>query len=549
MFNLGELFVSFTGRDGGLANLLAAVAAKGSGLTSLFGLVMNKGGIMGTAVSGAFYAISTAAQVAWASVTMGITLLAAAGAAMGGLGAYAISTAGSFQEVKSKFDTVFKESAPQASAELDKLAKAVGRSKAQMYEMAANTQDLLVPLGFARDKAAGMSVTISQLAVDMASFGNKSDADAINDIQAAMTGSGEVMKKYGVVLNETTMKQELARMGWTGSAESASEQMKALARLNIIVKGTSDAHGDAVRTGGSFANQMKRIMGLVQDLAIKVGNVFLPAAEVFLQFFSDGVASIDENTQFIESWGATVKGWAETVVLQIRRVMVIFQNWSELSGLVWELIDAGLGDVEESIYSFGNDAWAILSALGNNMLSFFPNVLEAIGKAHGGLWQFIQKGWGEIWDYIRSGGRDAVEIGIDEIIKDVWSKVQAPIMPSASTQSKTEKAWQTLVTAIDGKLDAANKKAAELGAIKEFDKSLAGNSEQTKKIKFELVSATSLFTKNLESVFGDKEGEKLELMKKQVELGAAVADTGKKTLEATTKVVTLLEKPKALISD
>jgi len=521
---------------------IKSMASKGGGdksgaLAGLYGMIGIAGKGMGMAVSGGFKMIATAAQMAWASATMGLSILVTLGAAVVGLGGYATGMAGNFQEVKGKFDTVFGESAPAATLEIDKMARAMGRSKAQLTEMAANTQDLLVPLGFARDKAAGMSVQIAQLAVDMASFGNKSDADAINDIQAAMTGSGEVMKKYGVVLSENTLKLELERMGHKGSAESANEQMKALARLNIIVRGTSDAHGDAVKTGGSFGNQMKRIMALVQDLGIKIGSIFMPAAEVFLQFFGDAIGEVDAASVGVESWGQTLKGVAENVTTVLRMVMAVFSNWAELSGLVYNLIDAGLGDVEDAIVSFGNDAWAIFSALGNNMLEFFPNVLDSIAKSHGSLWEFLNKGWAEIWDFIRSGGTDAIEIGIDEVIKDVWKKVKAPIMPSATTHDKSVKAWEELVGAIDAKMQKAGKKVDELKAIKEFDKSLAGEGKETRKIKFELVSASSLFTKNLEMAFGDKEGEKLEIAKRGVEVA-------EKNLVATEKVVAAVEKEK-----
>ena len=42
---------------------------------------------------------------------------------------------------------------------------------------------------------------------------------------------------------------------------------KVMARMAIIMRGTTAAQGDAVRTGGSFANQMKRLKGSLADVA------------------------------------------------------------------------------------------------------------------------------------------------------------------------------------------------------------------------------------------------------------------------------------------
>lgn len=49
------------------------------------------------------------------------------------------------------------------------------------------------------------------------------------------------------------------RKSWT----EVTEQEKALARLNIIARAMGDqgAIGDAVKTAGSFTNQMKRLRG------------------------------------------------------------------------------------------------------------------------------------------------------------------------------------------------------------------------------------------------------------------------------------------------
>ena len=185
-----------------------------------------------------------------------------------------IQAATAFAEIKSKFSVVFGEMSAEMEQFANDYGSAVGRSRKQTLEMLAGMQDLLVPMGVLPGQAAELSKALTMLAVDLASFNNKQDADVMNDLQAALTGSGEVMKKYGVVLTEAAVKQELLNQGL--DPKYATNAQKAIARLNIILAGTTAAQGDALRTSDSFANQQKRLKASVDDLMVTFGEQFLP---------------------------------------------------------------------------------------------------------------------------------------------------------------------------------------------------------------------------------------------------------------------------------
>lgn len=199
---------------------------------------------------------------------------AAAGAGIIAPLALAVNEASKLEETLNKFDVVFASNKSAMTDWCDTMADKLGRSKVQMYEFTAGIQDFFVPMGFADTAASEMSKTVSQLAIDMASFNNTSDATALQDIRSALAGSGEVMQKYGVILNETTLGQEMLNMGL--NPKNATTQEKAMARLNIILNGTKAAQGDAERSAGSFANQMKKLEGTVSDAAATIGSQLIP---------------------------------------------------------------------------------------------------------------------------------------------------------------------------------------------------------------------------------------------------------------------------------
>lgn len=180
------------------------------------------------------------------------------------------------EETQSKFEAVFKEQAEGVEKWVDTLSRAVGRSKIDLRDYAASLQDTFVPMGFARKEAAALATQLVALGIDMASFSNKADADALRDLQSAIVGNHETVRKYGIIITEAALKQELLRMGIQKSANEVTTLEKVQARLNLIMAGTVDAQGDAERTAGSFSNQLKALKGEAKDMAAELGTALLP---------------------------------------------------------------------------------------------------------------------------------------------------------------------------------------------------------------------------------------------------------------------------------
>ena len=120
----------------------------------------------------------------------------------------AIKQASDMQETMNKFNVVFGQSSAEMKKFSDEMAAGFGRSKQQIADFLSSSQDLLVPMGLSADAATGMSKGMAALAMDLGSFNNMADASVMTDLHAALTGSGEVMKKYGVIVSESAVKQE-----------------------------------------------------------------------------------------------------------------------------------------------------------------------------------------------------------------------------------------------------------------------------------------------------------------------------------------------------
>ncbi len=251
----------------------------------------------------------------------GVAAGAALAAAFVKISVDAIKLAGDVQEMDSKFEAVFKETAPEARAELEKFGDEVNRSTFELLEMASTVQDTFVPLGFARDKAKDLSLVLTKLAVDVASFNNAQEPEVMAAFQSAIVGNHEAVRSFGIVITQASLNQELLNIGVEGGVQAANSQEKALARLNIIMGATTDAQGDAARTSESFVNQMKGLSAATEELQVAWGQALLPTIERIIPVFTKVTNSIVADIEKWDGLGQAVDAGA----LSMNEAKLIFE--------------------------------------------------------------------------------------------------------------------------------------------------------------------------------------------------------------------------------
>ena len=187
-----------------------------------------------------------------------------------------VKQASDAEEAHNKFMTVFRDEGKAVSEWAKTYGTAVGRAQVDMETYLGTIQDTLVPLGLARKEATKLSKEIVKLGLDLASFNNEADRNALDNLQSALVGQSRAVLKYGVVVNQAQIQQELLNMGIERSYDLTTNQEKVQARLNIIFRSTTDAQGDLIRTQGSFENQSKALVSGIKDMNAQLGQVFIP---------------------------------------------------------------------------------------------------------------------------------------------------------------------------------------------------------------------------------------------------------------------------------
>jgi hypothetical protein len=200
----------------------------------------------------------------------------AGGIALAGLATAAISSAADVAESQNKVNVVFGDSAKAIDDLAATAATKLGQTKGEVLDAAGGIGNLLTAMGQSKESAADMSVGLINLAADLGSFNNASSTDVLAAMQAAMAGETDGMKKYGVAINEATLKQAAMDAGLGSNVQALSIAEKQQLAYNIMLSQTKSAQGDFANTSTGMANSMKIINATVSDAVAELGGRLLP---------------------------------------------------------------------------------------------------------------------------------------------------------------------------------------------------------------------------------------------------------------------------------
>jgi len=232
-------------------------------------------------------------------ILMGVGLAAgsaamnALGSAMSSMANYAsdsIRAASDLSETVSKGRVVFGEGAAEIEKWAATASESFGQSRRQAIDAAATFATFGKGAGLAGQELVGFSTRMTELASDMASFSNTTVDESITAIGAALRGESEPIRKYGVLLDDATLRQIAFEKGLISSVkEGLTPAQKSLAAYEAILRQTGDAQGDFDRTSDGLANTQRTLAAQMEDLSADIGEQLLPVAIELAQVMRDSV--------------------------------------------------------------------------------------------------------------------------------------------------------------------------------------------------------------------------------------------------------------------
>jgi len=431
---LGESFITFNAKTSKLHSALQSIT---TGIKKKLRLVV-----------GAVGAAATKIRPALQSITAGVKkvglVVGAAGTAAIYAGIKFVKMASDVEETSAKFKTVFKEQSKAVEAFAVSLSKSIGGSRYEFMRFLASMQDTFVPLGFARDKSAELSKAVVQLGMDLASFNNVARGDALRDLQSALVGNHETVRKYGIIITEAALNQELLNMGFKGGTRAATEQQKVMARLSIIMKSSTDAQGDAIRTSKSFANQFRAFKGELYDLAVSIGKTLLPTAKKIVSVFRNLVSGFGN---FVSTHSEQIAQIVSNIVAVIGGVFVSIGEYLSSFYNSAKKATSGLGTLSIMAQTFvtaGNLVRGTLYAIATAIAAVVGGVFMLVNALKSGINMLVN--WA-------TGNRKANE-SLTRELKENWLTYKNLIKDLAKeTKNSFENAFSNVNEQSDSLID------------------------------------------------------------------------------------------------
>jgi hypothetical protein len=349
------------------------------------------------------------------------TALGAAGLAAGFVKLVEFGHAAS--ETMERLDTVFGPASQGVTDWSDSFGKEVGRSRKDLQQMTASVGAMVGPMGVSQDAAAEMGKGLAELAVNLAELNDADDKSTMDALRMGLAGNVRALKQYGLVIDETDMKEAGRQLGINKGIKSLTEAERAQVSYQAILNKSAGVAKAGLDPTEAFDAR-------IQNLRDSIGLKLLPVAEwlakkaiVIIDYFED----LAKNTNIVEvafallAPVAMAAGWSliapflpaigmfTALAIIIDDIVTMFQGGDSVLGRFLDKV-GGEGtstDFVEKIKAgflefkrvMKEDVWPVIEKVFKEMKNWLDILLvelPAFGKALGDhLFDMVQKvsGW------------------------------------------------------------------------------------------------------------------------------------------------------------
>lgn len=184
-----------------------------------------------------------------------------------------------------------------------------GMSELTAKQISSRFQAMGTAMGFAQGEMADMSVNLTKLAADMASFYNVEQEDVARSMQSIFTGETEPLRKYGLDLTQATLQEWALKQGIDANMQSMSQMEKTMLRYQYVLANTGAAQGDFSRTSESWANQVRILKQNFEQLASVIGGVLINAFKPVVKAVNATMGAIIAFAKTISNALGQIFGW------------------------------------------------------------------------------------------------------------------------------------------------------------------------------------------------------------------------------------------------
>lgn len=253
--------------------------------------------------------------------------------AVGKLGS-AVDLASQLTEVQNVVDTTFGDMASKVDDFTKTSIQDFGMSELTVKQISSRSQALGTSIGISSeqvangtavankalmsqnntlykttDSMADMSLNLTRLAGDMASFYDVDQADVAKSLQSIFSGTIAPLRRYGLDLTQATLSEWAMKNGLDANIESMTQAEKVLLRYNYVMANTQAAQGDFAKTANTWANSVRVLKQEFQAWGSIIGSVVINALKPFVQALSKVMLKVISFTRTVADALGAIFGW------------------------------------------------------------------------------------------------------------------------------------------------------------------------------------------------------------------------------------------------
>lgn len=211
----------------------------------------------------------------------------------------AVDYASDLMEVQNVVDTVFGQNSAVDEWSQNML-DVVGLNELSAKQFAGTMGAMLDSSGVANEKVEEMSMSLAELAGNMASFYNLDAEEAFNKIRSGISGETEPLKQLGINMSVANLEAYALSQGIETAYSEMDQATQTMLRYSYLMDSTANAHGDFERTQSSYANQMKLLKENWMAFTGELATGALPVLAYGIGLLNDGVAFISDNWSVVQ---------------------------------------------------------------------------------------------------------------------------------------------------------------------------------------------------------------------------------------------------------
>ena len=262
----------------------------------------------------------------------------------------AIDIASSLTEV----ENVVRQTFGQYESLINNFAKTsiekFGMSELSVKQFASRFQAMGVAMGFSQGKMTDMSINLTKLTADMASFYDVAQSDVAEDLESIFTGQTRPLRAYGLDLTQATLKEWALTQGIEANFKTMTQAEKAMLRYQYVMANTATAQGDFARTADTWHNQITMLKENFKALGAVVGGGLINAFKPFIKVLNAVLQKVIAFAEMVTNALGSIFGWKYEA-----------SKGAGISGLADDIgsASAGMDDLSDAAGSAGKNTGGI----------------------------------------------------------------------------------------------------------------------------------------------------------------------------------------------